>query len=305
MSEATPTRDAIVAALRELGGGATSSEIRAKTGLGKTTVNDNLKALVGNGTLEKYGIPGRYRLVEPVGADALPVTGEWEYKHPGGGDAPLSTPDADETPSGATDAVAPSEPASSGIADVLDFMKGHAPVLPKEDDVSEEATAAKEVARGFCTEPVKRVKGEDDAYPGNVGDVVTIQCGAPIHKEGRSWVHDRTDDDMAAEAATRGETYVVHKATTKAFRPARPPREPKGDAKNVNPHGASYARGELKGKVLQFLRESPDASFKVAKIAEACDAYAGSTAFILKKLVASGEVRQTNEEGKPAEYQAV
>lgn len=294
MSEATPTRDAIVAALRELGGDATSSEIRAKTGLGKTTVNDNLKAMANDGTVEKHGMPvARYRLVEssPVGADALPETGEWDYKNPGGDETPLSTPDADETPSETTVPVVRSEPASSGIADVLGFMEGHAPALPEEDDVSEEAQAPKEVVRGFCTQPVQRVKQEGDSFPGEVGDVVTVACGAPIHKEGRSWVPD------AGTTEEHG-----HKPTTKTFNAPRPQREPKGDTKHVNPHGASYGKGELKGKVLMFLRAHQDESFKVAAIAAACEAFPGSTAFILKKLVVSGEVKQTNE--KPAEYAA-
>lgn len=299
MSEATPTRDAIVDALRQLGGDATSSEIRAKTGLGKTTVNDNLKAMVGAGTVEKHGIPGRYRLVESVGADALPATGEWDYKHAGGDAAPLSTPDEDETPRDAPEPVAPSEPASSGIADVAEFLRANAPKLP-EEDVSEEA--AKEVVRGFCTEPVRRMKREDDAYPGEVGTVVTVACGAPIHKEGRSWVHDRTDDELSADAVARGDSFVAHKATTKSFRPPRPRSEPKADTKHINPNGVSYGRGELKGKVLDFLRKNPEESYKVAKIAAECAAFPGSTAFILKKLVVSGEVKQTNE--SPAEYQA-
>lgn len=281
MAEASPTRDAIVAALRELGGDATSSEIRAKTGLGKTTVNDNLKGMVGAGILEKHGMPvGRYRLVEQVGAVDLPDTGDWDYKNPGGDEAPLSTPDADEMPSDTTVSAVSSEPASSGIDDVFGFMREHAPALP-EEDVSEEA--AKEVVRGVCTAPVERDQGD--------GSKRTVPCGTPIHKEGRSWVPD------TGTVEEHG-----HTPTTKAFRAPRPPREPKGDVKHVNPNGASYGRGELKGKVLQFLRSSPDQSFKVAKIADGCAAFPGSTAFILKKLVASGEVRQTNE--KPAEYQA-
>lgn len=267
MTQAVLTRDVLIAALREVGGDATSGELRQKTGLGKTTVNDYLKAMASEGIVERHGIPARYRLVENVGTVDLPETEIWDYKNPGGDEAPLSNADSDET----------MVPATSGVADVPS-LQADSPSLSDEDEVAEE----KAVTRGVCTYPVDReVAGVKQKVP----------CGAPIHKDGRSWVPDVGTVDEHG-----------HKPTTKTFKAPGAPREPRETTVHVNPHEGGFARGELKALVLKFLRDHPDESFKVAAIAKEVNAFQGSTAFILKKLVLSGEVLLAVE--KPAEYKA-
>lgn len=144
-------------------------------------------------------------------------------------------------------------PASDAVGDVMAYMSSNRPA-PAED------VAAVEVKRGVCTID-----------------------GKPIHKEGRSWVHDDGD--------------VSHKATTAV---QRAPRE-----QGERPAGAPpiYGKGVLKDKIITWLRQQPEGeSFSATQVAKAVEGQNGSVQFALDAFVTKGEAKLTQE--KPKRYAA-
>ncbi len=250
--------EAVVEALHALGGNAASAEIRVKTGLGKTTVKDALKALTSAGTVERYGplTSPRYKLVVET----------WEWEHPGGGD----------------------KPAVNDVSAVLDSMHTARP-LPKPE---ENEVADKEQKRGTCTvcEAAMHKEGRSWLHDEPVQDdhkatsrkqreaaapqfSTCTECNTSVHKDGRSWVHDQPGQEG-------------HKATVGASRTSQAGTKTK------------FGKGELEGKLLGYLQDHPEEAFGASALAAHFDAFPGSTAFALDALVRKGNARLTQDKPK-------
>jgi hypothetical protein len=284
------TADAVVAALHDLGGQATSGEIQEKANIKKDRVNRTLRELESMGRVVKtgggvIGMSARWALAasetSTIGSDLRAMEDEFANV-PGAEDgeftnltgAPSQTPADDHTDVGGTDTPAtPDSPHGDDVGGVAAWMGEVRPVPEptEEERMAEEkaakaAKAPKEPKTGTCT-----------------------VCGRPMHKEGRSWVHD---EDMA----TRGVTEETdHKATSKAV------REP-----STSDGSDRLSKGEREAQIERFLRENPDTAYGAGEVAKGINfKWSGTTGKILEKLADGGSVRRIETEGaRGRKYQA-
>ena len=272
MTSPNDPTERVLVALRELGGEGTASELKAKTGLGKDAVSKALKTMAETGEVSKHGggvigVSARWRIEGGTIAATLRRLEDEEAR--AASNLPHGAVDA-TTDAGVSDT--PGDPVTTptgGIGDVAAWMRDERPVPePTEEEKLAEENAGKapktpkEPARGTCT-----------------------QCGQPMHKEGRSWVHD-----VATDALVEG---AEHKATSKAV------REPsQGD-------GQRRGKGELQAQIESFLRANAGQAFTSGEVAKGINfKWSGTTGKTLERCVELGTVKHAENEGRARKYQA-